>query len=226
VVTEAYGQTECNPIAQSPAENHGPSPGSLGRPVPWLDVALVDDEQNPVPPGEPGEVVIRPREPMVMFDGYWNNPAATVAVSRNLWHHTGDLARFDEHGYLVFFDRKKDSIRRRGENISCTEVEAAIVAHPKIQAVATHAVPSPLGEDDLKAWIVTVPGEQLNPAELHRFLVETLPYFAVPRYVDFIDALPVNALNRVQKFTLRERDNTGSWDFDALGLHIAKEQRR
>jgi crotonobetaine/carnitine-CoA ligase len=226
VVTEAYGQTECNPIAQSPVDRQGPSPGSLGRPVPWLDVQLLDDDGDPVPHGQPGEVVIRPREPMVMFDGYWNNPAATVEASRDLWHHTGDAARYDDQGYLVFFDRKTDSIRRRGENISCAEVEAAIVGHPKIVAVATHAVASPLGEDDLKAWVVTSPGESFEPGELHEFLADSLPYFAVPRFVQFTEALPVNALGRIQKFKLREQDNTKAWDFESLGLVITRDRRR
>jgi crotonobetaine/carnitine-CoA ligase len=226
VISEAYGQTECNPITASPVDTHGTRPGSLGMPAPWVEVRLVDAEDNPVPDGEPGEVVIRPREPMVMFDGYWNNPAATVAVSRDLWHHTGDMARRDADGRLIFFDRSKDAIRRRGENISCIEVEAAIGTHPKIRAVAAHAVPAPLGEDDLKVWIVLAADEGFTPSELHEFFARELPYFAVPRYVEFTDELPVNALNRVQKFRLRERGNDRSWDFEALGLRIAKDRRR
>jgi crotonobetaine/carnitine-CoA ligase len=226
VVSDAYGQTECNPIAQSPVDRQGPTPRSLGRPAPWLDVRLVDDQENEVPRGEPGEVVIRPREPMVMFDGYWNNPAATVAASRDLWHHTGDTARLDEHGYLVFFDRKSDSVRRRGENISCAEVEAAILDHPDVAAVAAHAVPALLGDDDLKVWIVPADGVALEPATLHAWLVDSLPYYAVPRYVERLDGLPVNALGRVQKFRLRERDNAGAWDFEALGLTVPVERRR
>jgi carnitine-CoA ligase len=226
VATEGYGQTECNPIAQSPVTGQGKQPGSLGRPCPHLDVRLVDGAGAPVAPGDPGEVVVRPREPMVMFDGYWRNPAATVAVSRELWHHTGDCARFDDEGYLVFVDRLKDSMRRRGENISSVEIEAVLLRHPKIAAVATHAVPAPLGEDDVKAWIVTTPGETFTPAELHGFFAAELPYFAVPRYVEFTEQLPVNALGRVQKFTLREADNAGAWDFEALGLTIGADRRR
>jgi carnitine-CoA ligase len=226
VVTEAYGQTECNPVALNPLEAHAGIPGALGMPAPWLDVELVDADDNPVPQGEPGEIVIRPREPMVMFDGYWENPAATVAASRDLWHHTGDMARRDASGVLVFFDRKKDAIRRRGENISCVEVETAIGKHPKIAAVATHGLASPLGEDDLKAWIVLARGETLMPAEFHDFLKAQLPYFAVPRYVQIIDELPTNPLNRVQKFKLREMGNDDAWDFEQLGLHIERDQRR
>jgi carnitine-CoA ligase len=226
VVTHAYGQTECNPVALNPLAAHGDIPGALGMPAPWLDVKLVDEDDNAVPQGVPGEIAIRPREPMVMFDGYWANPAATVAASRDLWHHTGDMARQDASGVLVYFDRKKDAIRRRGENISCVEVEAAMIKHPKIAAVATHGVDSPLGEDDLKAWIVLTPGATVTPGELHTFLKEQLPYFAVPRYVQFIDELPTNALNRVQKFKLREVGNDDAWDFERLGLHIERDQRR
>jgi len=226
VVSHAYGQTECNPIALNPLDAHGTIPGVLGEPAPWVELRLVDRDENPVPDGETGEIVIRPREPMVMFDGYWNNPAATVAASRDLWHHTGDMARRDDHGRLIFFDRKKDTVRRRGENISCTEVESAIGKHPNIAAVATHAVPSPLGEDDLKAWIITEPGATFTPGVLHAFLVAQLPYFAVPRYVQFIDAFPLNALNRVQKFKLAELGNEEAWDFERLGMHITKEERR
>jgi crotonobetaine/carnitine-CoA ligase len=226
VVSQAYGQTECNPITLNPLDAHGSTAGYLGEPAPWLDLKLVDDDEKAVPDGEPGEIVIRPREPMVMFDGYWNNPAATVQASRELWHHTGDLAQRDDHGRLLFFDRKKDAIRCRGENISCVEVESAIGKHPDISAVATHAVPSTLGEDDLKAWIITERGVEFTPDELHAFLVAQLPYFAVPRYVQFVDAFPVNALNRVQKFKLRELGNDDAWDFKKLGMVITKEQRR
>lgn len=226
VITEAYGQTECNPVALNPLELHGDAPGQLGMAAPWLDVALVDDDDQPVADGVPGEIVIRPREPMVMFDGYWKNPAATVAVSRDLWHHTGDMALRGSNGALVFFDRKKDAIRRRGENISCTEVELAISKHSKIAAAATHGVPSPLGEDDLKAWIVLRAGAAVSPEELHEFFAAELPYFAIPRYVQIVDALPVNALNRVQKFKLREMDDGTAWDFEQLGLQVPSDRRR
>jgi carnitine-CoA ligase len=226
VVSEAYGQTECNPVALNPLDKHATQPGALGAPAPWLDVDLLDDDDKSVPDGQPGEIAIRPREPMVMFDGYWNNPAATVGASRNLWHHTGDMARRAADGTLIYFDRKKDSIRRRGENISCVEVEAAIAKHPDIKAVVIHGVPSPLGEDDVKVWIVGEAGATFTPADVHNFLIAELPYFAVPRYVEIIDELPVNQLNRVQKFKLRERGNETAWDFEDLGLGIPRDRGR
>jgi crotonobetaine/carnitine-CoA ligase len=105
-------------------------------------------------------------------------------------------------------------------------VESAINRHPKIQAVAAHGEPAHLGEDDLKVWIVLTAGEVFTPPELFEFLTRELPYFAVPRYVEFIDELPVNPLNRVQKFKLKERGNAAAWDFDALGLAISRDHRR
>jgi crotonobetaine/carnitine-CoA ligase len=226
VISETYGQTECNPITGSPIDRAPAKRSSLGRPVPAVEVQLHDDSGRPVPTGEVGEIVMRPRQPEVMFKGYWNKPEATAESFRGLWHHTGDLARADADGYLYFADRKKDSMRRRGENISSVEVEAAMVKHAKIAAVAVHAVPSPLGEDDVKAVIVCADGESFDPAELHAFLKDSLPYFAVPRYVEFVASLPLTPTGRVQKHVLRARDNAGAWDFEALGHTIDKADRR
>jgi crotonobetaine/carnitine-CoA ligase len=225
-IAEGYGQTECNPIAQSPLDRQGMTPGCLGLPSPHLDVEIHDGGGRRVAAGEVGEIVIRPREPGVMFSGYWRRPEATVEVSRNLWHHTGDSGRQDERGYFVFVDRTKDAMRRRGENVSSIELERAIGHHPRVAAVATHAVPSPLGEDDIKAWLVLTPGPAIDPGELHGYLAENLPYFAVPRYVEITGELPVNALGRVQKFVLRDRPNDQAWDFEALGLGIDRSRRR
>lgn len=227
VVSGGYGQTECNPITQSPLTDQDQPSGSLGLPVPWLDVRLVDDDDIPVRQGEVGEIVVRPREPMVMYDGYWRNPAATLAASRDLWHHTGDYARQNDDGYLIYVDRKRDAMRRRGENVSSIEVENAIRKHPQISAVAAHGVPSPLGEDDIKVWIVLEPDAAgFTPEALHKYLAENLPYFAIPRYVEFTDALPVNALGRVLKYQLRARPPAGGWDFEELKLTVDKAARR
>jgi crotonobetaine/carnitine-CoA ligase len=228
VISETYGQTECNPITGSPIDRHPSKRASLGRPNQSLEVRLLDDDGREVPTGEAGEIVIRSREPDVMFAGYWNRDPDPGGAD---WHHTGDLARADADGYLYYLDRKKDAMRRRGENISSLEVEAAIVAHPKIAAVAVHAVPSPLGEDDVKACLVLAPGQDFEPAELHGFLSSVLPYFAVPRYVEFLDTLPLTPTGRMQKHLLRARDPAASdtastWDFEQLGLTIAKADRR
>ena len=147
------GQTECIAILMSPFGG-GHRRSSSGKPVPQLEVGIVDEDDRPVPAGAVGEIVLRPKEPHVMFDGYWHNPEATVAAWRNLWHHTGDNGQADADGVITFVDRKKDALRRRGENVSSFELELAIAQHPAVAQVAVCAVPSPLGEDEIKACIV------------------------------------------------------------------------
>jgi crotonobetaine/carnitine-CoA ligase len=220
-----YGQTECAPISYDTRAGVRDR-DSVGRPSPWLEVRLVDSEDLPVAAGETGEIVVRPLLPDRMFDGYWDKPEATLEAFRNLWHHTGDIGRIDQHGLLHFVDRKKDAVRRRGENVSSIELEAAILRHPRIAEVAVHAVPSPATEDDIKACIVATPGERPTPDELFEFFRDTLPYFAVPRYVQFLAALPRNAMGRVLKHELRA-DPFGpeTVDFEELGLTVSPRRR-
>lgn len=226
VYSEIYGQTECNPITANPWRDDLRRRESMGRAVPGLQVEVHDDDGRPVPPGVVGEVVVRPLEPEVMFQGYWGKPEATVEVARGLWHHTGDNAVIDPEGYLTFRDRKKDSMRRRGENVSSLELERAILEHPGVSAVVVHAVPSPLGEDDIKACVIPVDGAVIDPVELFDFFKSTLPYFAVPRYLELVEEFPVNAMGRVLKHELRARGIGEAIDFEALGLTITKSERR
>jgi crotonobetaine/carnitine-CoA ligase len=223
---EVFGQSECWPALLG--DPRGPRrPGSMGKVTPGLDVKIVDDDDIEVPTGQPGEIVIRPTEPHRLFSGYWNDAEATVGVFRNLWHHTGDQGRVDEDGYFWFVDRKKDSMRRRGENVSSIELEQAILQHPAVANVAVHAVPSELGEDEIKACIVPAPDATAEPAEIFEFFRTTLPYYAVPRYLEFVPELPANVNGRVQKFKLRERGITETTlDFEAMGLVIARKDRR
>lgn len=226
VHSEMFGQTECVPITFSHAD--GPrKPGTAGRPSSWLEVRLVDDDDHEVPAGEAGEIIVRPRVPHAMFSGYWNKPEATLEAWRGLWHHTGDYGRADDEGFITFVDRKKDAVRRRGENVSSMELEAAIARHPKILEAAIHAVPSEMTEDDIKACIVLEAGAEITPEELFEFFKTNLPYFAVPRYVEIIPELPRNALLRVMKHTLREKGVTeNTWDLEAKGLVIDRRDRR
>jgi carnitine-CoA ligase len=163
-----------------------------------------------------------------MFSGYWRRPDATVEASRNLWHHTGDSGYFDADGFFTFVDRKTDSLRRHGENISSAELEYVIAQHDKVARCAVVAVPSPLGDDDIKACIVCAEGQNLTPAELFDHCKTGLPYFAIPRYVELRDSLPVtNATERVQKHVLRAEGITATtWDYQALGLTVPRDQRR
>lgn len=226
VVSRVYGQTECGYSAFS-SPSHPARPGSSGRAAPDLEMKIFGDDETEQPFGDVGEIVIRPHHRNALFLGYWNKPEATLQTFRGLWYHTGDYGRMDEDGSMTFVDRKKDYLRRRGENISSLQLEAAIAAHPDIAEVAVHAVPSPMSEDDIKACIVCAEGRRVEPKALFAFLVETVPYFAIPRYVEIVDELPKNALSRVQKHILRDRGITdATWDFDADLASLSREARR
>lgn len=226
VLSEAYGQTECFPVTMAPATGDRVR-GTLGPPTEHFDLRLADDNDEEVAVGAVGEICVRPRHPHVMYSGYWNRAGETVEAWRNLWHHTGDLARRDAEGTLRFVDRKKDALRRRGENVSSVELEAAIRKHPGLADVAVCAIPAGLGEDDIRAVVVAKPDATLNAPEMFAFFKSTLPYFAIPRYVEVVPALPVNALGRVMKHVIRGREITAdAWDFEALGLTVGREERR
>lgn len=213
-----YGLGEAFPLTTLPISVPAP-PGSSGRANDAdFDVRLFDDEDREVPPGEVGEVVCRPRRPNVMFTGYWRRPEALAAVTRNLWFHTGDLGRFDD-GFFYFVDRKKDYLRRRGENVSSQEVEQALMAHPDLVEVAVHAVPSDVTEDDIKVTAVKAEGSTLTEGELFEWATERVPYFALPRYIEFRAELPISPLGRIHKYKLRDEGRTPTtWDREAAGV--------
>jgi carnitine-CoA ligase len=224
VQSNMYGQTETGAITFTPLAEAG-KPGTIGRPSPQYEVRVVDENDADVPSGWVGEVIVRSKTPDVMYTGYWNKPDDTADAMRGGWHHTGDLARRDREGYFTFVDRKKDALRRRGENVSSVQLEQAIIAHPKIAEAAIVAVPSAMTEDDIKVCIV--PTGDLQPKELFDFFKEKLPYFAIPRYVQVVDALPKTATMRVQKHVLRAAGVTAStWDLEELGLVVTRDERR
>ena len=214
-----YGVTEASLISTLPVGETN-RPNAAGKPNDVeFDVRIFDDHDNEVAVGETGEIVCRPRRPHVMFEGYWGRPEATVAVSRNWWFHTGDYGRLDEDGFLYFVDRKKDYLRRRGENISSFEMEKIFFGHPDIVDVAVHAVPSPMGEDDLKVTAVLQPDATVTEEELCRWAADRVPYFAIPRFVEFRPELPRNPVGRVLKFQLRDEGATdATWDAEAAGV--------
>jgi carnitine-CoA ligase len=212
-IVTMYGMTEAFPLAVWGVTDDG-EPGSAGRTSRLFDVRIFDDDDAEMAVGEPGEIVCRPRAPHVMFEGYYGDPAATVARWRNGWFHTGDFGRLDEAGNLFFVDRKKDAMRRRGENISSFEVEQSVLKHPAVADVAAHAVPSEFGEDDVKICVVA--REPVTPEELLRHCRDRMPSYAIPRYIELVEDLPRNAVGRVLKYVLRERGVTAqTWDREA-----------
>jgi crotonobetaine/carnitine-CoA ligase len=222
----AYGQTEANFVTLLPWGHPEPPFNSMGPPSVDFDVMVAQD-RLPVAIGAVGELLVRPRHPDIIFSGYWKQPAATLDAMQDLWWHTGDLVRMDDQGRLYFVDRKKDYLRSRGENISSFEIESALMKHASIQEVTFHAVHAVDGieVEALKATVVLRPDSRLTQRELFDWAVENLPYFAVPRFIEFRDALPKTPTGRVQKSVLREEGTTQTtWDAHAAGLKIGRKR--
>jgi crotonobetaine/carnitine-CoA ligase len=198
---------------------------SAGRVREDMEVQIVDDDRRPLPVGELGEICIRPRERGSIMLGYYEMPAATVAATTDLWFHTGDRGRLDADGYLYFADRKKEAIRRRGENISAFEVETVLCRHPTVAEAAAVPVPSELGEDDVMAYVVAAPDAEIDEAELIRFCAEHMAYYMVPRYLDVIDALPKTPSEKIEKYKLAvsARERLGElWDREQAGVEVRR----
>ncbi|HEY1653000.1 MAG TPA: AMP-binding protein [Acidimicrobiales bacterium] len=215
----AYGVTEASLVSwQPPGVENRPNAAGIVNDE-YFDVRIFDEGDNEVSRGADGEIVLRPKRPHVMFEGYWGRPEETVATTRNLWYHTGDLGRIDKDGYLYFVDRKADYLRRRGENIASFEVERILMGHGALADVAVHAVPSPLTEDDLKITATVREGVALGEDDLFRWCIDQLPYFALPRFIEFRDALPRSPVGRVLKRELRDAGVTATtWDAEAAGI--------
>jgi crotonobetaine/carnitine-CoA ligase len=220
-VVEGYGLTELAIITYNPWD--APRVGSCGKATKSFEVAIVDDNDFPVPAGTVGEIVARPKVPWIAALGYYNMPEKTVELLRNCFYHSGDAGHLDEDGYLYFVDRIKDYIRRRGENISSFEVERSVNAHAKVAESAAIGVKSELAEDEVKIVVVLKKGEKLSPEELIAFCEPRMPYFAVPRYVEFVESLPKTPTDRVQKNKLREGGITkNTWDREKAGYKIKR----
>lgn len=215
-IYEGYGSTECGMILMNTVEDR--RPGSIGKPTDGYRVAVFDDDDNALPAGSKGELVTRPEKPFCMMKWYYKMPDKTMEACRNLWFHTGDYAYYDEDGYYYFVDRKKDVIRRRGENISSFEVERAVNSHPKVLESAALAIPDPLGEYEVKVVAVPRPETELGYEELIAFCQERMADFMVPRYLEFKSALPKTPTDRVEKYKLRQEGiNAATWDRLATG---------
>jgi crotonobetaine/carnitine-CoA ligase len=224
-VVTMYGMTEAFPIAYKTVSDEG-KPGTSGRINPAFDVQIVDRHGQAVPEGMVGEIACRARAPHAMSEGYVasasGGPPLRVEPHPE-WFRTGDLGVLDSDNNLTYVDRVKDSLRRRGENVSSVEVEQTVMRHPVVQEAAAVAVPSDLGEDDILVVVTLRPGAEFDHAELLDFCASRMPYFCVPRYLEVLDELPKNAIGRVRKDVLRRRGlGDGAWDREAHGYVLSR----
>ena len=222
-IVTMYGMTEAFPIAVKGVADDG-VPGTSGRPNPNFEVRIVDAEGNPVAAGTVGEITCRANYPHVMSEGYVKQGARQLALDTHQdWFHTGDLGKLDSEQNLTYVDRLKDSLRRRGENISSVELEAVVMRHPAVLEAAAVGVPSQLGEDDVLLIVTLRPEAAVDYPELLDFCAARMPYFWVPRFVETVDELPKNGIGRIRKDLLRTRGlKLGAWDREKYGYTVSR----
>jgi len=178
-----------------------------------FDVRIIDDLDEELPRGMVGQIAVRPKTANITMLGYWHQPEATVEMWRNLWLHTGDAGFQDEDGLFYFTDRLKDTIRRRGENISSMEVEGVLNQHPQVQECAVFAIKSIHTEEEVMAAIVLHPRQKAHPKAITQFLEPRMAQFMLPRYIRIMSELPKTPTGKVRKHLLREEGITAdTWD--------------
>ncbi len=210
-IWEIYGAVDGGGINSL---NLGNAPvGSIGKPMGDIEWHLIDDNGNEVPPGEIGELVHKVKDKKTNSVEYFKNPEASKKKVRGGLIYSGDLFTMDNDGNLYFVDRKTDSMRRRGENISSFEVESIIEKYPAVAECAAFGVPSDLGEDDVMVWVRPKPDKKLDLIELMNYCADTMAYFMVPRYVDVVEEIPKTETLRFKKNELKKQGVTQhTWD--------------
>jgi crotonobetaine/carnitine-CoA ligase len=205
------------------AEINSPIPGSIGKPRTGCECRVVDDHDYEVGPDVPGELVVRTDQPWTINMGYLNRPDATAQAWRNGWFHTGDLVRRDADGNFFFIDRKKDAVRRSGENVSSVEVEAEVASFDSIAEAAVVGLPSPRGDQEILVALVAKPGHTIDLVKLVEYLVPRMPHFMVPRYFRILPELPRTPTNKVKKVEIRDAGITAdTWDREASGMVLKR----
>jgi len=199
-ILEGYGLSETAPVVSFNQLQRPSKPGTVGLPVFGVEVRCVDEHDRTLPPGERGEVVVR--GPNVM-KGYYENPDATADAKRGGWFRTGDIGQFDADGYLSIVDRKKDMILRGGFNVYPREVEEVLLTHPAVSLAAVIGVPDERLGEEVKAFIVVKPGQQVDAEALKAWVREEMAGHKYPRLIEFRDALPMSATGKVLKRQLR-----------------------
>lgn len=224
-VTSVFAMTENCAVTVLGPDDPRDKAASAGRVREDVSVQITDDAGTPLPSGEIGEICVRPNRPGMIMLGYHDMPEATAGTIRDLWFRTGDRGHLDDDGYLFYAERMKEAIRRRGENISAYELETALCKHPGVHEVAAVAVPADLSEDDVMVYVVRAPGADPSYEELVRYAADTMAYFMVPRYWEFVDELPKTASLKIEKFKLKtdavaRRD--ALWDRERAGITVRR----
>ncbi len=196
IVLEGYGLSETSPVSCFNHPDRERKPGSIGTPIEGVEMRVVDEDDNPVPQGEIGEIVIRGHN---IMKGYWQRPDATAEAMRSGWFHSGDMARVDEDGYFYIVDRKKDLIIRGGYNVYPREVEEVLYEHPMVREAAVVGVPHDEWGEEVGAAIVLHDGEELAPEELSAYVRERIAAYKYPRVVWFLDELPKGPTGKILK---------------------------
>ncbi len=222
-VASAYGSTELPCVSVLRPGDAVPERTCTGSVESAYEVRILDDADRELPCGELGEICVRPREPWSMLTGYWNQPGYSARAFRNLWYHTGDAGYLDALGRLYFVDRLTDSMRRRGENVSATEVEQEILQHPNVLECAVYPVPDEYTEQEIMASVVARTGERLDLLSLVQHVDARLPYFMVPRYWNLLPELPKTPTGKPQKGSLRAIGVTATtWDRVKAGIKLTR----
>jgi long-chain acyl-CoA synthetase len=203
VVLEGYGLSETSPVASFNHLDREHKPGSIGTPIQGVEMKVVDDDDNNVPAGEVGEIVIRGHNVM---KGYWNRPDATAEVMRNGWLHTGDMARVDEDGYFFIVDRKKDMIIRGGYNVYPREIEEVLYEHPAVLEAAVIGVPDQAMGEEVGAAVVLRPDTEASADEIRSFVKERVAAYKYPRHIWFGEELPKGPTGKVLKREIQVPD--------------------
>jgi carnitine-CoA ligase len=224
-IVTMYGLTEAFPIAYKSVSDEG-VPGTSGRVNPAFEVSIINPHGQPVPEGMVGEIACRARTPHAMSEGYVASASGGYSLQvepHPEWFRTGDLGKLDQSQNLTYVDRVKDSLRRRGENVSSVEVEQTVMRHPAVLEAAAVGIPSELGEDDILVVVTLRPDADVNFPELLDFCSARMPYFCVPRYLEVLDEIPKNIVGRVRKDVLRRRGlGAGAWDREAHGYVLSR----
>lgn len=217
-VREAYGMTEAASFTTINLEGRV---GSIGKPVPHFEVQIVMEDGRRASTNETGHIVVREREPGLLMKGYLKDPERTAEALRDGWLYTGDFGACDADGFFYFAGRRRDRLRRRGENVSAWEIEQVLSMHPDVEACAVIGVPSDVGDEDIKVFVRPLGGKRLDPLDLIRWCERHLAYFQIPRYVELVDDFPRTPTERIRKDQLSP-SVTGCFDLEHSGYRVRR----